>query len=99
MSYFKFSDNKIKTSSVDEVFSIFLDINDSTDEMQIYDNIIRAIKQYYNLQDFKEEHTDLLEQIIDKIFKEPNVPHIIKQPKKTPEIKQRDNKFKQKYRL
>ena len=84
---------------MDEVFSIFLDINTETDEMRIYDNVIRAIKQYYKTDDFKAEYTDLMEKIIDKIFREPTVPNIIKQPNSQPAIKQRDNKFKKKYKL
>lgn len=100
MSYFKPSTSINKTSSVmDEVFSIFLDINDETDEMKIYDNVIRAIKQYYKTDEFKTEYSDILEKIIDKIFREPIVPNIIKQPNTQPIIKQRDNKFKKKYKL
>lgn len=100
MSYFKLTPNSNKTLSiVDEVFSIFLSINSSSDEMNIYDDIIRAIKKYYNIQEFNEEYVDLMDELAQRVFKEPVVP-IMSNTNNTKKVSSnRPNKFKQKYKI
>jgi len=100
MSYFKLKPNSNKTSSTaDEVFSIFLSINSSSDEMNIYDDIIRAIKKYYNTQEFNEDHVDLMDELAQRVFKEPVVP-IMSNANNNKEVPtDRPNKFKQKYKI
>jgi hypothetical protein len=100
VSYFK---DKLKTtkssSDLDGVFSIFLDINDSKDHIIMSDNIILAIKEYYKVEEFTEEHMPIFEQINDRIFKDPVVPNLITKEKIQPKNEDRQNKFKQKYKL
>lgn len=100
MSYFKEHSQQKKTSSeVDGVFSIFLLINNSKDHLEITDNVIRAIKEYYKIEEFNEDYMPILEKIMDRIFKDPIVPNLMIKGRDVPDSDDRKNKFNKKYKL
>jgi hypothetical protein len=96
MSYFSRNTSGNKTlSDVESVFSIFLGINDSSDYMEMSNNIILAIKKYRN-RDFNESDVDLLSTVSDKIFGNPSVPNMNKPEPQVVKVVQ-ENKFAKKY--
>lgn len=96
MTYFVKKDNIKKASSpADEVFSIFLTINNSSDEMDMYDDIIRSIKKYRR-RDFIEDDVELLTIVSDMIFGTPNVPENVNKVEKPPTPTPK-NKFSARY--
>lgn len=97
MTYFskKHSTNKTSTPS-DEVFYIFQTINTSDDELDISDDIIRAIKQY-NGREFIAEDVDMLITVSNMVFKEPIVPNSKSIEKPILPHGHKINKFEKKY--
>lgn len=100
MSYFKKTNNIKKTSSdEDGVFSIFLKINASSDSMEIHDDIISAIKEYYNTSEFKQEYVEILDKLTDRIFGEPKIPSTISKEPDNKQPSKRENRFSSSYKI
>ena len=97
MTYFsRHSSSKKTLSDVESVFSIFLDINDSPDYMEMSNNIILAIKKYRN-RDFNEDDVQLLSDVSDKVFGTPSLPKISNPETKVQVKETKENKFAKKY--
>ena len=74
MSYFKEPERKNTKplSDLDRVFSIFVEINNTSDEWDIHDNIVKAIKLHFG--DFNGKYAPMIQELYEKIKGEPKVP-------------------------
>lgn len=92
MSYFldNTEPEKRTLSNIDKVLLVFNEIHSTEDKWKIHDEIIYSIKKVFG--DLDENNYEMIQEVYEKIFGEPNVPNINMDKKEEKNINKSESK-------